>query len=149
MRDYASDALSDEGHEIDDVDEIVGEVFLLAWTKWDRPKRLTLRWLRVATDNKIRDRRRRALLKSRVMGAVEQALVPSSSGWDEWDRLAVRNALSLLKDRERHALALSYVSGWSTQEIANQLKMTPSAVGAMLSRARAKLRAAVVGAETE
>lgn len=143
MRHRIAMILVDDEHAPEDVDELVNEVFMLAWHKWDEPRNITLRWLAVVADNKIRDRRRRQLVKSRAMDAFAQMLIPDSSGWDVWDRLAVRSALNGLKEREKQALELSYGAGWSASEIASRLKMTPSAVGAMLTRSRAKIRAAV------
>ncbi|WP_448721331.1 RNA polymerase sigma factor [Microbacterium natoriense] len=139
-RRFIERVLIDDEHTPEDVDELVNEVFLLAWQKWDRPAGITMRWLEVVAVNKIRDRRRRLIVMSKAMDAVSQALIPESPLWDEWDRLAVRNAVGALKDRERQALALSYIGGWSTKEIGVRLGMAPSAVGAMLTRARAKIR---------
>lgn len=130
--------LDDEEHAPEDVDELVNDVFLLAWKKWD-PVHITPKWLFVVVDNKLRDRRRRQRTARRAMDAVRHtvALGPTL---DELDRIALRHALSRLGEREREALTLTYWGGWTAEEVAVRFDMTPSAVWAMLSRARVKLR---------
>lgn len=80
------EALLEDEDAADDVDELVNDVFLLAWKKWDGPRGITLKWLHVVIDNELRDRHRRQRVRARVMNVVQRALVPAASELDELDR---------------------------------------------------------------
>lgn len=154
-----------------DADDAVQETMLRAWKALDRfDGRSSLRtWLyRIATNvclDALTDRPRRASpMEEGPAGTVDDELlqhprahwvepIPDASalpaGSDpaedvvlrESIRLAFVAALQLLPPRQRAALILTQVLGWSAAEVAEGLGMTVPAVNSALQRARATLAA--------
>jgi RNA polymerase sigma-70 factor, ECF subfamily len=154
-----------------DAEDAVQETMLRAWRGLDRfEARSSIRtWLyRIATNvclDALSDRSRRHLpIDDGQAGTVEDALVERSrSHWLEpvpdaralpadadpaeqavlrqSIRLAFVAALQHLPPRQRAALLLADVLGWSAAEIAEGLDTTPAAINSALQRARATLAA--------
>ncbi len=152
-----------------DADDAVQETMLRAWKALDRfDGRSSLRtWLyRIATNvclDALADRPRRARpMEEGPVGTVHdeltqhprthwlepipdaRALPADSNPADdvvlrESIRLAFVAALQLLPPRQRAALILTQVLGWSAAEVAEGLEMTVPAVNSALQRARATL----------
>lgn len=152
-----------------DADDAVQETMLRAWKALDRfDGRSSLRtWLyRIATNvclDALADRPRRARpMEEGPVGTVHdeltqhprthwlepipdaRALPADSNPADdvvlrESIRLAFVAALQLLPPRQRAALILTQVLGWSAAEVAEGLGMTVPAVNSALQRARATL----------
>ena len=59
---------------------------------------------------------------------------------------ALRTALGTLPSRQAQAFCLKHLSGWTQQQIAAEMEMTPSAVGVMIHRTKLQLQA-ILGAE--
>jgi len=152
-----------------DAEDAVQETMVRAWQHRDRFEgRSALRtWLyRIATNVcldalSIRSRRVRPFEEGRV-GTVDDALetrprthwlepipdaraVPADA--DPFEQAALRQSIRLafvaalqrLPPRQRAALLLADVLGWSAAEIADNLEMTVAAVNSALQRARATL----------
>jgi RNA polymerase sigma-70 factor (ECF subfamily) len=71
---------------------------------------------------------------------------PELAAVEEQETLDVRRAIFALEDDYREPLVMQVLMGLSTQEIADQLGLTQSAVLTRLFRARQKLRRALGGA---
>jgi RNA polymerase sigma factor (sigma-70 family) len=124
--------------------DLCQETFLRAWQRYD-----TIRaydqpdaWLfRVATNLALQlARRQKAPIGA--AGPLEDAFEPSVSdpAWRLAERDLVRETLLELPPRARALLILREVSGFSAEEAAKTLGMSPSAVKVALWRARAQFR---------
>jgi RNA polymerase sigma-70 factor, ECF subfamily len=137
--------------------ELAQEVFFRAWrhfetlSGYDRPEA----WLyRVATNLAISQMRRKAplsfsalLARMRADSAEPAELAPGDlwrSPLDLEERTAERDQidriLRALPERHRAALLLAAVHGFTSEEIAGALAVTPDNARQMLSRARAQFR---------
>jgi RNA polymerase sigma-70 factor (ECF subfamily) len=147
------------GHARDaDVEEVAAEVFL-ALVRRDRlllrrydPRYRVSTYLGVICRSEVQ----RLLRRGRRLpaGLADPAAVPDrpersapSAGLEEAERLerveAVRRALATLPDRDRLLLTLRYLEGVSYRAIAAALEVSPESVGPLLSRAKARLAAAL------
>ncbi|HKP07758.1 MAG TPA: sigma-70 family RNA polymerase sigma factor [Microbacterium sp.] len=124
----------------EEIDELVSDVFGLAWEKLRPDRPMGLPWLLRAADNKVRDRDRRARSRSRALEALVRGASESSDGLDDLDRVAVREAVAALSSHERRVVVLTYWDELSAGEIAETLRTSQGSVWTTLSRARAKLR---------
>ncbi len=151
-----------------DADDAVQETMVRAWRALERfDGRSSLRtWLyRIATNvclDALSDRRRRARPMEREPGTVLDELVPQPRTYwiepvpdarvlpadadpaelavlRESIRLAFVAALQELPPRQRAALLLTEVLGWSAKEVADCLETTVASVNSALQRARATL----------
>lgn len=152
-----------------DAEDAVQETMVRAWQSLDRFQgRSSLRtWLyRIATNvclDALSDRSRRARpMEEGPVGAVDDSLqvrprthwlepipdaraIPADAGPFELTalrrsiRLAFVAALQHLPPRQRAALLLTEVLGWSAAEVAECLDMSAAAVNSALQRARATL----------
>jgi len=162
-----------------DAEDAVQEAMVRAWKGLQRfDGRASLRtWLyRIATNvclDALSARSRRARpVEEGPVGTVEDELqtrprthwlepIPDerflSPDADPFEKVALRQstrlafvaALQHLPPRQRAALLLSEVLGWSAQEVAASLDMSVAAVNSALQRARATLAAKNVSAEGE
>ena len=162
-----------------DADDAVQEAMVRAWKSLNRfDGRASLRtWLyRIATNvclDALSAKSRRARpIEEGPVGTVEDELqtrprthwlepIPDerflSPDADPFEKAALRQstrlafvaALQHLPPRQRAALLLAEVLGWSAQEVAASLEMSVSAVNSALQRARATLAAKNVSAEGE
>jgi len=154
-----------------EADDAVQETMIRAWKSLDRfEERASMKtWLyRIATNvclDALADRSRRARpMEEGPAGAVDDALeARERSHWlepiadaravpadadpaeaamlRESIRLAFVAALQHLPPRQRAALLLTEVLGWSAQEVASALAMSVAATNSALQRARATLAA--------
>jgi RNA polymerase sigma-70 factor (ECF subfamily) len=162
-----------------DAEDAVQEAMVRAWKALNRfDGRASLRtWLyRIATNvclDALSARSRRARpIEEGPVGTVDDELqtrprthwlepIPDerflSSDADPFEKTALRQstrlafvaALQHLPPRQRAALLLSEVLGWSAQEVAGCLDMSVAAVNSALQRARATLAAKNVSADGE
>lgn len=117
-----------------DAEDVTQTVFLKALEKMPpMDERKQKAWLCRVTVNQSRDLLRSAWHKR------TQPLTPEHPITDDTDS-EVLDAVMRLPLRYRIAVHLYYVEGFSTAEIARQLKLTPSAVTSRLQRARALLK---------
>jgi RNA polymerase sigma-70 factor, ECF subfamily len=112
------------------------ETYLRAYRAWSRfDGRDVRRWLytiglRLAFNERDRRRRWAGLLGHR------QALEPWVDAYDP----QLTHAMAALDRRQRAALMLSAVDGYTQSEIASMLNVRPGTVASWLSRAKATLR---------
>lgn len=133
-------------------DDVVSETFLVLWRRWhDAPAAADqLRpWVFAVARHKIlhvREQHGRGLRAVAGAAAVEPTRAPAV---DPADRLAgddlARRLLALLPPAEGEAMALTVWAGLTPGEAAQVLGCTPSALTSRLSRARARLAAALDG----
>ena len=105
-------------------------------------------WLVSVASNLLRDERRRATRRARLLEAVAPGSgFGTARGAPDEDLLAaerralVRRTLSTLPDRDRQVLLLRY-EGCSYRQIARALDLTESSVGTFLARAKRAFQAA-------
>jgi RNA polymerase sigma-70 factor (ECF subfamily) len=123
----------------DDAEELTQEAFLRLWERWDDIDRIddpTGYLFRVAL-NGFRMRRRRAATAIRKLVPVTE----SSDGFLEAEmRADVRQLLLGITPRQRAALLLVDLLGYSSEEAARILHVRPSTVRALATRGRKALR---------
>jgi len=124
----------------DDAEELTQEAFLRLWERWDQIDRIddpTGYLFRVAL-NGFRMRRRRA------MTAIRK-LVPAAEVRDAFleaeMRADVRQLLRGVTPRQRAALVLVDLLGYSSEQAAHILRVRPSTVRALATQGRQALRA--------
>ena len=145
--------LIEEHHEADGgaAYVVVGDVALAreaaqnAWTiAWSRlasvrdPDRLRS-WLVAICANEARQLVRHAK-RRQVVEISDRPPEPSSDPADRIDTVDLARALARLKPNERSLLALRYVSGLDSTDIAEQMGMSASGVRSRLSRLVERLR---------
>ncbi len=126
-----------------DADDLAQETFLKVWQRaetWQPgPVRVTT-WLHRITHNTFVDAWRR---RDTAESLDDDADVVTDTGEDEQgeDRaLLINKALNTLPLNQRTAVALSLINGFSTEETAHVMGMTPHAVESLIARARRALR---------
>ena len=123
----------------EDAEELTQEAFLRLWERWDDIDRIddpTGYLFRVAL-NGFRMRRRRAATAIRKLVPVTE----SSDGFLEAEmRADVRQLLLGITPRQRAALLLVDLLGYSSEQAAHILHVRPSTVRALATRGRKALR---------
>lgn len=117
-------------------EDATAEVFLKAVANLNRYRSgVFAAWLYTISRNVVADYRRRA---SRRLH--DAAIAPPADGDDECDRMALLAALERLPEGRRAVIELQ-CAGWSPEEVAASLRMSPGAVKMARYRAIAQLRA--------
>jgi RNA polymerase sigma-70 factor (ECF subfamily) len=123
----------------DEADEIGQEAFARVWERWDRVSALEdpAGYLHVVAMNVFRSRYRRAKVAARHLLEARTAseMPPSLDERDELEAL-----LSELTPRERAAMVLTAMFGFSSDEAGQILGIRGSTVRVLTTRARATLR---------
>lgn len=126
-----------------EAEDVVSEVFAIAWRKGelpDNPRAWLLGVARRVMANQVRAQQRRNALVERVRAH------PAAAGQDgvrlvgELDEL--RRALALLRPADREVIALLAAAELSTAEVAQVLGCTMAMAATRVHRARRRLRAA-------
>ena len=123
--------------------EAVQSAWPIAWRRLDtirEPERLRP-WLISIAVNEARQlarrrRRGRVLELSVAMDATVTTPDPASRAGD----IDLRNALARLKPKDRELIALRYVAGFDSTELARAMGMSPSGTRARLARLLGRLR---------
>lgn len=129
-------------------DDVVAEVFLVAWRRLDRVPDEPFAWLlgvaRRVLANRRRSESRSAALHTRLVGhqAVDEA---SSSPVDS----RLRDALERLGDRDRELLLLVAWEGLKPAEVAEVLGVRRGTVAVRLHRARGRLADALAANDAD
>ncbi len=124
-----------------EVDDVVGEVFMTAWRRWDEVSVMEnpLPWLYGVAGNVIRNRKRSTARHLRLVNKI--GAEPSVELGDPADALAteVTDALARLSFDDREVLQLVAWDGLSHIEAGEALGCTANAVALRVSRARKRL----------
>jgi RNA polymerase sigma-70 factor (ECF subfamily) len=122
-----------------DAEELAQEAFLKLWERWDEIDRIddpTAYLFRIAL-NAFRLRRRRAAMAVRKMLPVEEP----PDGFQEAEmRADVRSLLLRVTPRQRAAILLVDVLGYSSEQAADILRVRPSTVRSLATQGRRTLR---------
>jgi RNA polymerase sigma-70 factor (ECF subfamily) len=112
-------------------EEHAQEAFVRAYGAWPRVAAMErpAGWLYVTAFNLVKRQRRR----------VDREL-PTEGALGIEDRLAVREAIAALPLKQRKAVVARHVLGFTTNEAANLLGVTPEALRSLLHRAVVALR---------
>jgi len=125
----------------DDADDVVCEVFVIAWRRIGEVPEYELAWLlrvtRNVMANHLRAGSRRAALTQRVAGLGPGAL-PDHAG-DVVGRDAVEQVLVRLPERDQEVLRLLVLEDLSIPELAVALGCRPNTASARARRAKARL----------
>jgi RNA polymerase sigma factor (sigma-70 family) len=122
-----------------DAEELMQDAFLKLWERWDRIERIDdpVAYLFRSALNGFRMRLRRTRMASR-------RLIPVVSARDPFDdvnvREDVRRMLRGLPARQRAALVLTEIFGYSSEQAALIMRIRPTTVRALASQGRAALR---------
>lgn len=130
----------------DVADDIVADVFTVAWRRWSSAPDDVRPWLFGIAHRVIaQDRRalnRRSALQLRV--ATYPVTGPASAGQADIDAaLDLQGAWAQLSDKDREAIALVAWDGLTGQQAAQVLGCTRATFAVRLSRARRRLQAAL------
>jgi RNA polymerase sigma factor (sigma-70 family) len=143
FREYGADVLAYAMRrtEVQNAEDVVAEVFLIAWRRVDRvPDTEPVLWLyavarRVLANQRRAARRRKALVDVLGRLAGRHSAAPEAGG------LVLMLALGRLRPDDREVLMLTAWEGLDASQVAAVLGCTPQAVHTRLHRARARLRA--------
>ena len=125
-----------------DAEELMQDAFLKIWERWDFVSSLDnpTGYLYRTAMNAFRMRYRHALVAAR-------RLLPGHTRTDDFDEVEiredVRNALRGLHPRQRAAIVLTELLGFSSSEAGRTLGIKSSTVRALSTQARAALRRAI------
>jgi RNA polymerase sigma-70 factor (ECF subfamily) len=113
----------------------VQEAFIRAWTRWDRISEYDdpEGWVRRVAVNQAVSRRRRARRVLLRPAADDQRIHLDP------EQQSLIAALCRLSPREREAVVLHHLVGYSVEEIATELSVPTGTVKSWLSRGRARL----------
>jgi RNA polymerase sigma factor (sigma-70 family) len=131
---------------VDGADDVVSETFIVAWRRIDVVPSDALPWLLVVARNTIAHRRRSAGRRARVDEALLSTWSPADQPSTEdiaTARLETLEALRHLSAKEREAVLLIAWDGLTVSAAADVAGCRERAFRARLTRARARLRAAL------
>jgi len=123
-----------------DAEDLMQDAFLKLWEQWDRIDQIDdpVAYLFRSALNGFRMRMRRARTAAR-------RLMPIASTRDPFDdvnvREDVRRMLRGLPPRQRAAIVLTQIFGYSSEQAARIMRIQPTTVRALASQGRAALRA--------
>lgn len=123
--------------------DVVAEVFLVAWRRIDRLPEQALPWLLVVARNTIANRRRSMSRQQRLaahMAGMDRVVTAPGADETAMDRAAMLAALAELSTAEREALLLVAWDGLSAKDAAHVAGCSTHAFEVRLHRARARLR---------
>jgi RNA polymerase sigma factor (sigma-70 family) len=121
-------------------EDVVAEVFLIAWRRIDRvPQSEPVLWL-YAVARRVLANQRRGARRRDVLFRVLQPLAGRDEPAPERGGSALRAALGRLRADDRELLMLTAWEGLDASQVAAVLGCTPQAVHTRLHRARTRLR---------
>jgi len=127
-------------HDSIEADELMQDAFVRVWERWDRVSAMEdpVGYLFRTAMNLHRSRLRRA------MTATKRAIAPVTAP-DPFDEVAARDeavrSLAMLTPRQRAAVVVTELLGYSSEDAAPILGIRPGTVRALTSQARATLLA--------
>ncbi|MCU1455189.1 MAG: sigma-70 family polymerase sigma factor [Acidimicrobiales bacterium] len=121
--------------------EATDESFARAFERWDRVGAMASPggWTYRTALHVVRRRERRRRLELRLLGRIARADVAAPPEWS----VEVFEALRALPPRQRTAVALRFVAGLPSTEVAVAMGVTEGTVASTLSDARARLALAL------
>lgn len=130
--------------DADDVDDLVSEVFGVAWRKGSMVTAgEELPWLYRVASNLVANHRRKNARAARLLATLfAPDTSPSAESLAVAD-MSLASAWGELPAKSREVLALTAIDGLSVTEVAVSLDITPNAVSVRLARARTQMRAAL------
>ena len=125
-----------------EAEELMQEAFLRVWERWDRVSGLEdpVGYLYRTAMNLFRKRIRRAKVAMRKAVGISE----SADAYEAVDaRETVIQGLRELSPSQRAAVVLTNLRGFTSDEAAEMLGMSPATVRALASRGRTRMRKAV------
>jgi RNA polymerase sigma-70 factor (ECF subfamily) len=125
-------------------DDVVADVFLVAWRRRDELPAEPLPWLlgtaRHVLANHARGQSRRGRLLDRLAAEPRAAAAPAADGPDS---ARLRAALATLSETDRELLLLMAWEGLELRQAAEVLELRPNTLAVRFHRARRRLSAAL------
>lgn len=134
------------------VDDVVSEVFAVAWRRLSDIPADALPWLYRTAHNVLRTRYRseqRWLNLSQKLAAIPAERFGADPADMAGERERVLESLAGLSDQDREVILLVAWEGLSQTEVGDVLEISNSAVGVRLHRARKRLRSAMADPITQ
>lgn len=130
----------------DDAEEVVQDVFLKVWThaaKWEPGRAKFETWMHRVTINLCYDRlrRRRETLVDEMPEQADERAGPAQVLQESQIASQVRAAMEELPERQKAALTLCHLQGFSNIEASQIMEISVEAVESLLARARRGLKA--------
>jgi RNA polymerase sigma factor (sigma-70 family) len=122
-----------------EAEELMQDAFLTVWQRWDRVGRMDdpIGYLYRTAMNLFRKRYRRAMLAVRR----SVGLAPSNDDFSEAeDRQVVRQVLASLPPRQRAALVLTEILGFTSKEAGDALGVTDATIRSLTRHGRDAFR---------
>ncbi len=130
-----------------EAEDVTQEALLRLWRiapEWDAERAKVTTWLYRVTANLCMDRLRKRGRVEPGLDAVPEVPDPTPGAeaqlLDGARRKALNAALSDLPDRQREAVVLRHVEGWSNPEIAERLDLSVEAVESLIARGKRALK---------
>ncbi len=123
-----------------DAEELMQDAFLGLWERWDRVGEIEdpVGYLFRVALNGFRMRARRAKVAARHLASVN----PTADPFDDLDlKEDLRRMLLLLTPRQRAALVLTDVYGYSSDQAGHMMGIRPTTVRVLASQGRTALKA--------
>lgn len=127
--------------------DVTAETFLVAWRRVDQLPDAPLPWLLGISRNVLRNQVRSTVRRDRLVEAITSA--PAATRWapaadaEVHERSRLAEALTQLTDRERESLLLVAWDGLTPTQAATVTGCSANTFARRLSRARARLTAAL------
>ena len=130
-------ALELDGSSTDEANEAAQEAYVRAYARWWRVAhyREPAAWVRRVSVNIVRDAHRRSVTREAALPRLAPEPEPAPELPDDLD-----DVLGHLPDQQRQAVDLYYRAGFSTDEAAARMGISPGAFRFHLSRARRALK---------
>jgi RNA polymerase sigma factor (sigma-70 family) len=137
-RDHLCDLLSLVTGDRSEAEEIAQDAFVAVWERWDRVRLMDnpAGYLHRTAINHFRKRYRRAKLFDRIAASLS----PRTSSAPADSAVLLSEALRALTPRQRAALVLTELLGYSAEEAARALGVKVSTIGVLKHRGRAALK---------
>lgn len=137
-RDHLCDLLSLVTGDRSEAEEIAQDAFVAVWERWDRVRLMDnpAGYLHRTATNHFRKRYRRA----RLFDRISASLSPRTSSAPADSAVLLSEALRALTPRQRAALVLTELLGYSAEEAARALGVKVSTIGVLKHRGRTALK---------
>jgi RNA polymerase sigma factor (sigma-70 family) len=138
------------GGDATDAEDLLADVMTVAWRRLDDiPVGAEAPWLFGVARHRLSNARSRLARRDRISAPMRPRSDSTSAEDEAIADLGMREALAGLPDKEREALTLTAWEGLSPEELAIALGISVNAAAIRLSKAKAKLLAALAGEDTE